>query len=145
MAEAMIADLSSGSPGPHDGSGRAKADKPAPDLGAPSPVRDERKEVEPKRRNLLRRHPLLSAAAALLIVIVLAAATRWYIASLAYETTDDAFIDARTVSISSQVNGAIVDVPVTDNRLVGEGTVLVRIDDRDYRAQLEQAAAQVEE
>ena len=27
------------------------------------------------------------------------------------------FIDARTVSISSQVNAAIVDVPVTDNRV----------------------------
>ena len=145
MAEAMIADLSSGSPGPHDGSGRAKADKPAPDLGAPSPVRDERKEVEPKRRNLLRRHPLLSAAAALLIVIVLAAATRWYIASLAYETTDDAFIDARPVSISSQVNGAIVDVPVTDNQLIEAGGVLARIDNRDYLASLNQAKAQVDQ
>ena len=145
MAEAMIADLSSGSPGPHDGSGRAKADKPAPDLGAPSPVRDERKEVEPKRRNLLRRHPLLSAAAALLIVIVLAAATKWYIASLAYETTDDAFIDARPVSISSQVNGAIVDVPVTDNQLIEAGGVLARIDNRDYLASLNQAKAQVDQ
>jgi membrane fusion protein (multidrug efflux system) len=37
---------------------------------------------------------------------------------LAFETTDDAFIDARPVSISSQVSGAIVDVPVTDNQLI---------------------------
>ena len=63
MAEATIADLSSGSTEPQDGSGRTKADKPAPDRGAPSPVRDEQ-----KRRNLLQRHPWLSAAAALLIV-----------------------------------------------------------------------------
>jgi membrane fusion protein (multidrug efflux system) len=145
MAEATIADLSSGSTEPHDGSGRAKADKPAPDRGAPSPVRDERKEVEPKRRNLLRRHPLLSAAAALLIVIVLAAATRWYIASLAYETTDDAFIDSRPVSISAPVSGAIVDVPVTDNQLIEAGGVLARIDNRDYLASLNQAKAQVDQ
>jgi membrane fusion protein (multidrug efflux system) len=145
MAEATIADLSSGSAEPQDGSGRAKSDKPAPDRGAPSPVRDEQKQVERKPRDLLRWHPLLSAAAALPIVIVLAAATRWYIASLAYERTDDAFIDSRPVSISSQVSGAIVDVPVTDNRLIEPGGVLARIDNRDYLASLNQAKAQVDQ
>jgi membrane fusion protein (multidrug efflux system) len=81
----------------------------------------------------------------LLIVVVLVAATRWYIASLAYESTDDAFIDSRPVTISSQVNGAIVDVPVTDNQLVAAGAVLARIDDRDYLANLNQAKAQVDQ
>ena len=61
------------------------------------------------------------------------------------KSTDDAFIDARTVPISSQVNAAIVDVPVTDNQLVEAGTVLVRLDDRDYKAQLDQANAQVDQ
>jgi membrane fusion protein, multidrug efflux system len=139
MAEAAIADLSSGSTEPQHGSG------PAEPLRTPSQPRDEQKHVERKPRNLLRRHPLLSAAAALLIVIMLAAATRWYIASLAYETTDDAFIDARPVSISSQVSGAIVDVPVTDNQLVEAGGVLARIDNRDYLASLNQAKAQVDQ
>jgi membrane fusion protein (multidrug efflux system) len=64
---------------------------------------------------------------------------------LAYETTDDAFIDSRPVSISSQLNGAIVDVPVTDNQLIEAGGVLARIDDRDYRASLDQAKAQVDQ
>src|ERR1700737_2001057 len=122
MAEATIADLSSGSTEPQDRSG------PAEPVRAPSQPRDEQKQVERKPRNLLRRHPLLSAAAALLIVIMLAAATRWYITSLAYVTTDDAFIDARPVSISSQVSGAIVDVPVTDNQLIETNRVLARLD-----------------
>jgi membrane fusion protein, multidrug efflux system len=64
---------------------------------------------------------------------------------LAYETTDDAFIDSRPVSISSQVSGAIVDVPVTDNQLIDAGGVLARIDDRDYLASLNQAKAQVDQ
>jgi membrane fusion protein (multidrug efflux system) len=145
MAEATIADLSSGSAEPQDGSGRAKSDKPAPDRGAPSPVRDEQKQVERKPRDLLRWHPLLSAAAALPIVIVLAAATRWYIASLAYERTDGAFIDSRPVSISTQVSGAIVDVPVTGNQLIEPGGVMARIDNRDYLASLNQAKAQVDQ
>jgi membrane fusion protein (multidrug efflux system) len=145
MAEATIADLLDGSAEPYDGSDPAQSEKSAPDRGAASPVPDDQKHVEPKRRNLLRRHPFLSAAAALLIVIVLVAATRWYIASLAYESTDDAFIDSRPVTISSQVNGAIVDVPVTDNQLVAAGAVLARIDDRDYLASLNQAKAQVDQ
>ena len=147
MAEAVTADLSSGSTEPQGGSGTAKSvgEKTARDRGAPSPVRDDQEQVEQKRRNLLRRYPLLSAAAALLIVIALAAATRWYIASLAFETTDDAFIDARPVSISSQVSGAIVDVPVSDNQIVEAGGVLAHIDDRDYLASLDQAKAQVDQ
>ena len=69
----------------------------------------------------------------------------WWVNTSGYETTDDAFIDARTVSISSQVNAAIVDVPVTDNQLVEAGAVLVRLDDRDYKSQLDQAKAQVDQ
>ena len=48
-------------------------------------------------------------------------------------------------SISAQVGAAIVDVPVTDNQLVEAGAVLVRLDDRDYRAQVDQAKAQVDQ
>lgn len=147
MAEATIADLVSGSTGSRDDSGPAEAvrDEAAPGQGAPPQPRDEQKQVERKRRNLLRRHPLLSAAAAFLIAIALAGGIRWYVDSLAYETTDDAFIDSRPVTISSQVSGAIVDVPVTDNHLVDAGGVLARIDDRDYLASRDQAKAQVDQ
>src|ERR1700750_2371477 len=109
MAQPTTADLSSGSTEPQDGSGPAESvrDKPASDRGAP--VRDAQKQVGRKPRNLLRRRPLPWAPSALLIILLIAAAARWYMASLAYETTDDAFIDARPVSISSQVSGAIVD------------------------------------
>jgi membrane fusion protein, multidrug efflux system len=82
------------------------------------------------------------------VVLVIAAALTvwlWWLNARQFESTDDAFIDARTVDISSQVAGAIVDVPVTDNQLVDAGTALARIDSRDYRAQLDQAKAQVEQ
>ena len=80
-----------------------------------------------------------------LIIAALVAVVVWWVSLSGYETTDDAFIDARTVSISSQVNAAIVDVPVTDNQLVEAGAVLVRLDDRDYKSQLDQAKAQVDQ
>jgi membrane fusion protein (multidrug efflux system) len=90
-----------------------------------------------------RRRQLLTIAALLIIAVV--ALAGWWVSAGNYETTDDAFIDARTVSISSQVSAAIVDVPVTDNQAVEAGAVLVRLDDRDYKAQLDQAVAQVDQ
>ena len=67
----------------------------------------------------------------------------WWLNARKYESTDDAFIDARTVQISAQVAAAIVDVPVTDNQMVEAGAELVRLDDRDYVAQRDQAQASV--
>lgn len=67
----------------------------------------------------------------------------WWLNARQYESTDDAFIDARTVQISAQVAAAIVDVPVTDNQMVEAGAELVRLDDRDYIAQRDQAQASV--
>jgi membrane fusion protein (multidrug efflux system) len=82
---------------------------------------------------------------AALIIAMIVGAVAWWFNTSGFETTDDAFIDARTVSISSQINAAIVDVPVTDNQLVEPGAVLVRLDDRDFKAQFDQAAAQVDQ
>jgi membrane fusion protein, multidrug efflux system len=93
----------------------------------------------------LRRRPLLVAGIIIVFIAIVTGAVIWWLHARQFETTDDAFIDTRTVAISSQVNGAIVDVPVTDNDVVNAGRVLVRIDDRDYRAQLAQAIAQVNE
>ena len=76
-------------------------------------------------------------------IIAAALLVGWWLHARNYESTDDAFIDSRTVQISAQVAAAIVDVPVTDNQLVDAGAELVRLDDRDYVAQRDQAQAQV--
>src|SRR3984885_644098 len=68
----------------------------------------------------------------------------WWLNARHYESTDDAFIDARTVQISAQVAAAIVNVPVTDNQTVEAGAELVRLDDRDYIAQRDQSKANVD-
>jgi membrane fusion protein (multidrug efflux system) len=96
-------------------------------------------------RSKLRRHAKVAGVAAVMFVAVVATGVIWWLNVRQYESTDDAFIDARTVSISSQINGAIVDVPVTDNQLVDAGGLLLRIDDRDYRAAVDLAAAQIDQ
>jgi len=92
-----------------------------------------------------RHRPLATAAVAILLILAAVGGLMWWLNARQYESTDDAFIDARMASVSSQVNGAIVDVPVTDNQLVDAGAVLARIDDRDYRVAVNQAKAQVDQ
>ena len=60
-----------------------------------------------------------------------------------FQSTDDAFIAARAFSIEPKVGGYITAVPVTDNQHVAAGDVIARIDERDYRAALDQAKAQL--
>ncbi len=115
----------------------------APGRATRSAIGEVRRPQSWLDRMRARRRMILTIVA--LIIVGIVAVVAYWINTSGYESTDDAFIDARTVSISAQVGAAIVDVPVTDNQLVEPGTVLVRLDDRDYKAQVDQAAAQVDQ
>jgi membrane fusion protein (multidrug efflux system) len=56
-------------------------------------------------------------------------------------STDDAYVQADSITIAPRVAGYIAQVPVTDNQPVKSGQVLARIDDRDLRTALDQAVA----
>jgi membrane fusion protein (multidrug efflux system) len=59
------------------------------------------------------------------------------------ESTDDAYVQADYTTIAPKVSGYIAAVLVEDNQPVKAGDVLARIDDRDLRTALDQAAADV--
>lgn len=102
-------------------------------------------EADEKKPSFIRRHPLGIALGALLALLLVAAAVLyWVIFVHPYETTDDAFVDARSYAVAPKVNGYIVDVPVTDNQHVDTGAILFQIDQRDYRTALDQANAQIQ-
>ena len=82
-------------------------------------------------------------AGLLLSASVIAAGYVYWDHSRHFEATDDAFIAARSFAIAPKVAGYITSVPVTDNQHVAAGEVIARIDDRDYRAALDQANAQL--
>ncbi len=67
----------------------------------------------------------------------------WYLTSGRYVSTDDAYVQADTVAVSSDVSGRVTDVLVHDNEYVKAGQVLFRLDDRPYRTAVEQAQAQL--
>jgi membrane fusion protein (multidrug efflux system) len=58
-------------------------------------------------------------------------------------STDDAYVQADYTTIAPKVAGYIAAVQVIDNQAVKQGQILARIDDRDYRAALDQAKADV--
>lgn len=113
--------------------------------GRPARLADRERKREPSWLDRLRaRRALVLAIAAIAIALVVGVIV-WWINSSHYQSTDDAFIDARTVTISAQLNAQIVDVPVTDNQSVEAGTVLVRLDRSDFQAQTDQGKAQVDQ
>jgi membrane fusion protein, multidrug efflux system len=67
----------------------------------------------------------------------------WYLISGRYVSTDDAYVQADTVTVSSDVAGRVVAVEVKDNQYVKAGQVLFRLDDRPYRAVVERDEAQL--
>ena len=59
------------------------------------------------------------------------------------ESTNDAYVDADFTLVAPRVAGQISDVFVKDNQSVRAGQLLVRIDDRDFKAALMSAEADV--
>ncbi|MDK4712712.1 HlyD family secretion protein [Rhizobium sp. CNPSo 4039] len=98
-----------------------------------------------KRPSFIRRHPLsILLGIVVLLALIVAAWFVWKIYFYPYESTDDAFVDARSFSVAAKVSGYVAEVPVTDNQSVKAGDVILRIDPRDYQIALDQANGQVE-
>jgi membrane fusion protein, multidrug efflux system len=121
----------------------------------PPPERDER-QSQPDRtrdapqgaRNIptgqpLREHWRVAAVAASVVLIALIGGIAYWLQVRDYESTDDAFVAARSFSVAPKVGGYVVAIPVTDNQHVNAGDPIARIDDRDYRIAVDQAKAQV--
>jgi membrane fusion protein (multidrug efflux system) len=77
------------------------------------------------------------------LVLVIAREWNWWVSSSALQSTDDAYLQADTTPLAAKVPGYVSRVLVQDFQRVHGGDVLVEIVDDDYRAQLNQAQANV--
>jgi membrane fusion protein, multidrug efflux system len=77
--------------------------------------------------------------------LVLVVAREWnlWVGAATLQSTDDAYLQADTTPLAAKVPGYVKRVPVQDFQRVHGGDVLVEIVDDDYRAQLDQAQANV--
>ena len=62
-----------------------------------------------------------------------------------YQSTDDAFVEGRLISVAPRVAGPVVKLLVDDNYDVKEGQLLLEIDPNDYEVRLHQAEAKLAE
>ena len=58
-------------------------------------------------------------------------------------STDDAYIQADSTLVAPKISGYVAELLVDDNQTAHAGRVLARIDDRDFRAALDEATANV--
>ncbi len=119
-----------------DGSQPVTAERPlasqAPLLTAAPP---------PPRRS--RRRALLAAAALAVLAGGGYFGYGWWTTGRFLEETDDAYVQADMVAVSSRVAGQVAEAPAADNQRVRKGDVLARLDDRDLQAAQAQARADV--
>jgi membrane fusion protein (multidrug efflux system) len=78
-----------------------------------------------------------------LLPLVLIAGGYWYVTGGRVMSTDDAYVEADKVGISTDVSGIVKEIDVTNNQHVENGQVLFRLDDLPFRLAVERAEAQV--
>jgi len=110
--------------------------------------REEKGDEKEKKPSPLK-NPKVRMGLAVAGLVVLVAGTVWFVHYWRHgrfvQKTNDAYLQADQVAISSKVPGYVEEVYVTDNQTVAVGDPLVRIDARDTRARAEQAKAQVDQ
>jgi membrane fusion protein, multidrug efflux system len=119
------------------GGGQAAAARPGPVMHAPSPTPAPAHPAPSAARRRLRVVLFLFLPLVLIIALVAYATTGGTI------STDDAYVEANTVGVSTDVSGIVRQVYVKDNQPVTRGQILYTLRDRQYRYALDHASAQL--
>ena len=94
--------------------------------------------AEQTRSQKLRK-PIMIGGVALIVGI----AAWFYFAGGRYESTEDAYVNAARVSISTNVPGRVVELRVHDNQRVRKGDLLFKLDDRPFQLKVDEARAKL--
>ncbi|NHN89208.1 HlyD family secretion protein [Acetobacter conturbans] len=106
---------------------------------------DQNTPTDEKKNNGKKRNPLIRVILILvLLLVIVGAAIYWFLHRFEIET-DDAFTAGRAVTIAPHVSGYVTDLLVDDNQFVHAGQVLARIDNRNWQAERDGAAAAVQQ
>ncbi len=91
-------------------------------------------------RRLLRRILMLGGT-----IIVVAGGLGFWLTGGRYVGTDDAYIEANKLLVSTDVSGLVSDVDVKEGQKVHRGDVLFRLDPLPFRIALQQAQSHLDE
>ncbi|HNW17263.1 MAG TPA: HlyD family secretion protein [Sphingorhabdus lacus] len=105
------------------------------------------REQESTPASSLRSKRKLHIVIFIAVAAALIAGGWWYFRYVSYgqymQSTDNAYVAADSVVVSSKVAGYVDKVLVSENDQVNRGEALVQLDLRDYDAQAQQARAQI--
>jgi membrane fusion protein, multidrug efflux system len=93
----------------------------------------------------LRRRDRVRWGLFALLPLVLLVAGYYYVTGGQIMSTDDAYVQADRVGISTDVSGIVQEVAVKDNEYVQAGQVLYRLDPRQFQIALDNAKANLAE
>jgi membrane fusion protein, multidrug efflux system len=88
-----------------------------------------------------KRRPWLRWTLFALLPLALTAGGYWYVTGGQIMSTDDAYVEADKIGISTDVSGIVRDVDVSENQHVTAGEVLYRLDPRRFQIALDNAKA----
>lgn len=101
----------------------------------------ERKERHKRNRPEYQKKRVIvpTVTGVLLVILGIMAA----IHSTYFQSTDDAFVEGRLITVAPRVSGPVVKLLVDDNDEVKAGDLLVEIDPTDYEVKLHQTEAKL--
>ena len=111
----------------------------------PPPPRTEAAPAQPDKTTRPLHGRWLRWALFALMPLALILGGYWYISGGQVMSTDDAYIQADRVGISTDVPGTVQDVAVTENQNVTAGQVLYRLDPLQFQFALDNAKANLAE
>jgi membrane fusion protein (multidrug efflux system) len=105
------------------------------------PERQVEMPSAPNKASRSPRRPRARWALFALLPLALTAGAYWYVTGGQVMSTDDAYVEADTVGISTDVSGIVMEVDVAENQHVDAGQVLYRLDARQFQIALDDARA----
>jgi len=92
-----------------------------------------------------RRKPLLMLGALIAVGVAGSYALHWWQAGRFLVSTDDAYVGGNVTPLAPRVAGHIDAILVEDNQHVAAGQLVIRIDDRPFKAAVDRAQASAEQ
>ena len=109
---------------------------------AKAKIKEKKEKAKRNRPKYKKKRVIIPTITAIILFLIGIWAA---IHSTFYQSTDDAFIEGRLISIAPRVSGPVVKLLVDDNDEVKAGDLLVEIDPSDYIVKLHQAEAKLQE
>jgi membrane fusion protein (multidrug efflux system) len=121
----------------------ARRDAPREQPARPPREQPRRQVARSEKAPQSRRRRWVRWALFVLLPLALIAGGYWYVTGGGVISTDDAYVEADKVGLSTDVSGIVKKIDVANNQHVEAGQVLFRLDDLPFRLAFERAEAQV--